>query len=247
LNTIHKTKGIVVKTVKYGDTSIIATIYTELFGMQSYMVKGIRKPTKKGTNNANYFYPSACLDLQVYHNEFKHLQFIKEYQWSKLYTSLHFDVVKNAVAMFCIELLQHSVKQPETNPDLFYFIEEILSILDETSDNTIIANYPLYYATKLAEYLGFSIQNNYSETYPILDLQQGFFINDFPKHNFYIENNIAFVASQVLSITFVNELTTLKLNQTIRRQLIDYLIKYFELHVTQFTPIKSLEVLREVL
>lgn len=30
---LHKTKGIVLGTVKYGETSIIVTIFTELFGL----------------------------------------------------------------------------------------------------------------------------------------------------------------------------------------------------------------------
>ena len=113
--TIHKTKGIVLRCVKYGDTSIITTIYTELFGVQSYIVKGARKSTKKGSSNANYFAPAAILDLQVYHNEQRQIQFIKEFQWAFLYQHIYYDVIKNAVAMFAIELLQHSIKQPEAN------------------------------------------------------------------------------------------------------------------------------------
>ncbi|WP_315819946.1 DNA repair protein RecO [Paraflavitalea speifideaquila] len=45
---IHSTKGVVLKTVKYGETSVIVTIYTELFGIQSYLVNGVRTSTKKG-------------------------------------------------------------------------------------------------------------------------------------------------------------------------------------------------------
>ncbi len=39
---IHKTKGIVLKTVKFGETSLVVTAFTEMFGLQSYMVNGIR-------------------------------------------------------------------------------------------------------------------------------------------------------------------------------------------------------------
>ena len=31
---LHKTPGIVLRTVKYGDTSVILSIFTELFGIQ---------------------------------------------------------------------------------------------------------------------------------------------------------------------------------------------------------------------
>ena len=75
---VHKTKGIVLRTVKYGETSVIVTIFTELFGIQSYLVNGVRTSTKKGTGKAMLFQPSAILDMIVYHNELKQLQRIKD-------------------------------------------------------------------------------------------------------------------------------------------------------------------------
>ena len=58
---LHKTKGIVLRTVKYGETSVIVTIFTELFGVQSYLVNGVRTSTKKGVGKANLFQPAARL------------------------------------------------------------------------------------------------------------------------------------------------------------------------------------------
>lgn len=247
MNSIHKTKGIVLKCVKYGDTSLIASIYTELFGVQSYIIKGARKTNKKGNNNNNYFLPSSILDLQVYHNDLKHLQFIKEFQWSSLYSSIHFDVIKNAAAMFIVELLHHSIKQPETNPDLFYFIETYLLLLDTTNDNTIVANIPLHFALKLADELGFGIQGSYNETTAVLDLQQGFYINETPIHPYFIENKLAEITSQIILVNHIADISSIKLNQQTRRLLIDFYIQFFALHITNFTTMKSVEVLREVL
>ena len=61
----HKTKGIVLRTIKYGETSVVVTIFTELFGIQTYMVNGVRT-TEKSSAKANYFQPGAILDLVVY-------------------------------------------------------------------------------------------------------------------------------------------------------------------------------------
>ena len=44
---ITKTRGIVLNYIKYGDTSIICKIYTEQFGLQSYIINGIRKSKSK--------------------------------------------------------------------------------------------------------------------------------------------------------------------------------------------------------
>ena len=244
--TIHKTKGIVLRCVKYGDTSIIASIYTELFGLQSYLVKGIRKTTKKGASNINHFAPAAILDLQVYHNEFKQLQFIKEYQWAYLYENIYYDVVKNAVAMFAIELLQHSIKQPENNPDLFYFIEKSLKDLDQSNESAT-ANFPLYFSLKLGEQLGFEIQGNYTLETPVLDLQEGYYIHESPIHPFFIEGNLASLTTDIIHFKEVNQLSILKLNRVIRRQLIEHYIQYFSLHISNFIELRSLEVLKEVL
>src|SRR6202008_3070019 len=103
--TLHKTKGIVLRTVKYGETSVIVTIFTELFGVQSYLINGVRTSAKKGTGKASLFQPSAILDLVVYHNELKQLQRIKEFRWDWLYQHILSDVKKNSVALFMIELL----------------------------------------------------------------------------------------------------------------------------------------------
>ncbi len=245
-NTIHKTNGIVLRCVKYGDTSIIASIYTELFGLQSYIIKGVRKTTKKGFSNANYFLPGALLDMQVYHNEQKQLQFIKEYQWLYLYQNIFFDVVKNAVAMFAVELIQHSIKQPEGNSELYYFIEDSLKQLDEASQ-TVTANFPLYFSLKMGEALGFGIQKNYNETNAVLDLQEGFFINCLPHHQYFIENPLSLITAQILACDNINELQHLQLNKKTRRQLIDYFNQYFALHISNFIELKTVEVLKEVL
>ena len=72
----HQTKGIVLKTVKYGETSLVVTVFTRMFGIQTYLVNGVRKQQQKGSK-AIMLQPSALLDMEVYHNEMKSLQRIK--------------------------------------------------------------------------------------------------------------------------------------------------------------------------
>ena len=243
---LHNTKGIVLRTVKYGDSSVISTVYTELFGVQSYIVKGVRQASKKSQGKANYFQPSAMLDMTVYHNEMKHLQFVKEYDWAYLYENVLFDVVKNTVATFVIELLQHSLKQPEANPELFYLIEDTLKQLDKGSP-TLSANLPLYFTLHLASELGFKIQGHYSNATPVLDLAEGKFTRNLPDHQYYITNELANVTSQLSNLNFYNDLDTIKLNQPIRRQLSDAYLQFLGLHIADFGQLKSPSILQAIL
>jgi DNA repair protein RecO (recombination protein O) len=241
----HKTKGIVLRTVKYGETSIITTVYTELFGIQSYIVKGVRQSTKKSSGKAIYFQPGAILDMVVYHNELKNLNFIKEYQWAHLYQNLLFDVVKNTVSMYIVEMLQHSLKQPEASPELFFLTEDTLKQLD-TANPTLTANLPLYFSLHLAGELGFRIQGEYTNDTPILDLQEGQFVEQKPLHSYFLEKQLAEATSQLLSINFYNDLEVIHLSRHVRKNLIIAYQNYVALHVHDFGEIKSLPVLQEI-
>jgi len=242
----HKTKGVVLRTVKYGETSVIATVYTELFGVQSYIVKGVRQATKKSQGKSNYFQPGAMLNMVVYHNDLKNLQFIKEYEWSYLYNEVLFDVVKNAVAMYIVELLQHSLKQPEANPELFYLIEDTLKQLDRGT-NTFTANLPLYFTLHLSGELGFQLQGSYSKTTPIIDLMEGSFTADIPVHPHYLSGEAARLTSQIGNIFFYNELENIQLNRNMRRELLLAYQHFMSLHVPEFGEMRSLPILQEVL
>lgn len=243
---LHKTKGIVLRTVKYGETSVIVTIFTELFGVQSYLVNGVRTSTKKGTGKANMFQPSAILDLVVYHNELKHLNRIKEFKWSFIYRHILSDVRKNAVAMFMVELLTKCLKQPESNPELFHFVEDVFIKLDECN-NAVMANLPLFFALHLPFHFGFRITDNFNEKNPFLDLEDGKFVVEQPDHPHFQEDKQAAVTSQLLKVMQPEELEDIKLNHDFRRNLLHMYETYYALHIQDFGTMKSLPVLREIL
>lgn len=242
----HKTKGIVLRSVKYGETSVIVSVYTELFGIQSYLVKGVRQTTKKSAGKAIYFQPGALLDMVVYHNELKNLNFIKEYQWSYLYEEVLFDVVKNTVAMYVIEMLQHSLKQPEANTELFYLAEDTLKQLDK-GNATLTANLPLYFSLHLGGELGFRIQGAYSLDTPICDLFEGTFTAERPNHSYYLDGKAAALASQLLALNFYNDLEAIHIDKKLRRDLLLAFQQYIALHVVDFGELKSLPILHEIL
>jgi len=243
---LHKTKGIVLKAVKYGETSLVVTVFTELFGLQSYLINGVRTSSKKGTGKANLFQPTAILGLVVYHNELKHLNRIKEFKWHFLYQHIFSDVPKNAVALFMIELLTKCLKQPEANPELFEFCEDAFIHLDE-SKGAVMANFPLYFALHLPVFFGFRISDDHSTENSILDLQEGAFVSERPDHLHFLEGKQAEITSELLKMMRPEELEQLKLNHDFRRQLLFAYETYYRLHIQDFGTMKTLPVLREVL
>jgi DNA repair protein RecO (recombination protein O) len=241
----HKTKGIVLRTIKYGETSLVVTLFTELFGIQTYMVNGVRS-AKKGVAKANYFQPAAILDMVVYHNENKPMHRIKEFGWACLYNTVLTDVIKNSVAAYMVELLQKSLKQPEANADLFAFCEAALLQLD-SCNKKVTANFPLFFALHLAYFLGFRITDNYTAENTITDLREGIFIDHQPVHPYFISGEAALLTSQLLKVMQPYELEDFKLHHTTRRQLLLHYQDYYALHISEFGQMKTLTVLHEVL
>ena len=243
---LNHTKGIVLRTVKYGETSVIVSIFTEKFGVQSYLVNGVRITTKKGSGKANLFQPSAILDMVVYHNELKQLQRIREFKWAHLYQHILSDVRKNAVALFMVELLTKCLKQPEANSDLFYFAEDAFLRLDKSSD-AATANFPLFFALHLPVFFGLRINDNYSEDRCFLDLQEGAFVQEQPTHPHFLEDRQAFITSQILKVQQPEELEDIRLNHDFRRQLLFTYETYYKLHIQDFGTMRTLPVLKEIL
>jgi DNA repair protein RecO (recombination protein O) len=243
---IHKTRGLVLRAVKYGETSLVVTIFTELFGVQSYLVNGVRASTKKGAGKASLFQPTAILDLVVYHNELKHLNRIKEFRWGYLYNHILSDVVQNAVALFMIELLTKCLKQPEANPDLFHFAEDAFVRLDNSTD-AVMANYPLFFALHLPVFFGFRMDDNYSPTNIFLDLHEGSFVSVQPAHPHFLDDKQAYITSQLLKVRQPEELADIKLNHEFRRNLLFAYERFYALHIQDFGSMRTLPVLREIL
>ncbi|RYZ57298.1 MAG: DNA repair protein RecO [Chitinophagaceae bacterium] len=243
---IAKTKGIVLRSVKYGETSLVVTIFTELFGLQSYLVNGVRMASKKGSSKASLFQPAAILELVAYHNEFNKLQRLREYKWDYLYQHILSDVHKNAVALFMIELLSKCLKQPEANPDLFYFTEDALQHLDSAND-AVTGNYPLYFALHLAVFFGFRINDEFSAEKQYLDLMEGHFTEDQPSHQYYLVDREAAAVSHVLKILQPHELEQVYLNQEMRRRILHSLEQFYAMNVPEFGTLRTLPVLREIM
>jgi DNA repair protein RecO (recombination protein O) len=241
---IYTTRGIVLRTIKYGETSVIASIFTELFGIQSYLVNGVR--TQGKTSKAHFFQPSSILEMEVYHNELKNLQRIKDARWSYLYKNILTDIIKNSVALYMVEMLQKCLKQPEANADLFNFCEDAFMQLD-TADDNITANFPIYFALQLADFFGLRIQDNYSLQRKFFDIKEGNFTDTTSENDFSLNADTSYHLGNLLKAVHPKDLVEIKLNKNIRKNILAALESYYNFHIAEFGVMKTLPILHLLL
>lgn len=242
---MYKTKAIILKSIKYGETSLVVTAFTELFGVQTYMVNGVRTTKKTGVK-AMLYQPASVVEMEVYHNDRNSMHRIKECNRTHVFNQVLTDVVKNSIAAFLMELLYKLLKQPEQNTDLFYFCEDALLQID-AAPTDVVANFPLFLALHLSHFFGFKIDDNFTETTCFLDLQEGMFADDRPHHPYYLEKDIAQPTSEILKTQHPSELVQIKIPHAKRRLLLTKLMEYYSLHVQDFGTMKTVLIMQTVL
>lgn len=239
---IFSTEGIVLRIVKYGDTSIVATIYTQQFGLQTYLINGIRTSGKK--SKIHLYQPASILDMEIYHNSLKNLQRIKEARWQTVYESIFTDVIKNSIALFMAELLQKSILDEEQNEVMFGFIKENLLFLDKAKP-AMAANLPVLFMLQLSSLLGFGMENNYSEAQPFFSLKEGKFTGNKTEVQTELSQPLNLLLSTVLQS--IRTQTTITLNGSSRRELLHLTEKYYQYHIADFSELRSLKILEMVI
>ncbi|MBU2047096.1 MAG: recombination protein O N-terminal domain-containing protein, partial [Bacteroidetes bacterium] len=106
---LHKTKGIVLKITDYAENSIIAKILTQKFGMQTYMINGVKKP--KAKIRLNMLQPLHLLDMVVYHKPNGNMQRISDARSEPILQTIPYDILKSSLVMFINEMIYKSVKE----------------------------------------------------------------------------------------------------------------------------------------
>ncbi len=239
---LHKTKGIVFRLTKYGDTSIICKIYTEQFGWQSYIVNGVRKAKGK----ISFYQPLSLLDLVVYKKENRDLQRISEVKFSHTYHSIPFNIVKSSIGIFLAEVITKSVQEEESNPDLFSYIYNSLLWLDNMKEG--VANFHLHFMINLTKYLGL-YPTGFSPESLLFDLNEGSF-QTIQLKSINPENQIDGLClekfTQLLG-TPIDKLSSIELNKNIRKELLEKLLVYYERQLEGFRKLKSTSILETVL
>lgn len=237
---LSKTKAIVIHSTKYNDTSSIVTMYTEQFGRTSFLVRGLNN--KRSVAKAAFFQPLTLVEVDMLHHPAKDIHTIKDIRITTPLTSINFNPVKNAIALFMSELLFRTIKHSTHDEQLFIFLSQSIEVLDCTDE--IPANFHLVFMLKLTRFYGFE-PNMTDSNDTFFDLINGEFLNSRPLHAHYLTRELAIDFKKLAKIDYFN-MSDLVLSRNQRAQLLKSLTEYFRLHVTGFHGLNSLDVLHRI-
>ncbi len=219
---LHKTNGIVLHHINYGDTSIIAYIYTDLFGRQAFIVNGVRN--RKSKVKLNLFQPLSIVELNIYFKENREIQRIKDIRFLMPQYEIPSQIVKSSIALFIAEILYKTLREEEQNKPLFDFLLHAIQLLDSTGEG--VNNFHLIFLVQLSKFLGI-----------------------FPDETFiysYGSNESERRVLHELINSSLQSLDKFKINNSIRNSLLTKLLDHFQLHLEGMGQINSFLILKEI-
>ena len=239
---LQTTRGIVFRTVKYSESSIIAKIYTEAFGMQSFMVRGLR--SKKSTLKQALFQPFNLVEIVAYHRSNKEIQTLKEIKIAHPFSSIPLNIRKSTQVLFLNEVLNQVVREEEPNPGLFEFLFESFKHLEKLDQN--IGLFHKVFLIQLTQYLGFFPRDNYAEDFPYFILEEGSFSNLDGPASLVSEKPFGNYISMLIR-TSVFDCHKVKIPGSDRNRLLEIILDYYRYHIPDLREFKSHKVLQQVL
>jgi DNA repair protein RecO (recombination protein O) len=149
--SITKAEAIVLKSIKFGDTSRIATLYTNDHGKIKVIAKGIRKPKSRLAGALQTF---AHIQIVFYKKRTSEIYLLSQADTIESHQSLYRDLNRYVYASAVLELLDRLVTGEEANPRLFELTLGILRLLESCPSDSLEQAF-CFFAMKLAEVLGY--------------------------------------------------------------------------------------------
>ncbi|MGD0710417.1 MAG: DNA repair protein RecO [Bacteroidales bacterium] len=238
---LSKTRGIVLNYFKYAESSIIVKIYTENFGLQSFIIRSSR--SKKSKIKVGVFQPLTLLEFVTEHKKKSKLHTIKEITHCIQFSGISSDIRKSSIAIFITEILNKSIREEEQNKALFDFLFNTIQFLDKKERR--ISEFHLYFLIDLTKFLGFYPQDNYGENRSIFNLYNGKFQEHLPEHSYYIEKELSKYLHEIIAISNTDR-DNYHIIAGIKKELINKLIDYYRIHLNGFSIVRSHAVLEDI-
>lgn len=237
----YKARGIVLHTLRYGDSSMIVYLFTDIGGRTNYMVQGVHSSRGRG-NKAALFQPMFAVEIEGVEQPRSRMHRIREVRNLVPLVSLPFDVRKSTISLFMAEVLYKLIREEEANEPLFDFILDAVLRLDRMQEG--IANFHLWFLVRLSAFLGFYPGNEYSEN-ACFDIRDGLFVPTAPSHRICMDPSCSELLGRLMECE-ADELPSLRLARTQRGEFMEAMLTYFGYHFDSIHTVQSVSILREV-
>lgn len=236
---LKKSRMIVLRTVRYGDGKVIVDAYTESDGRVSFAVV----LSSRGKMRRQLFQPLMLLEADCDIRANAQLHHLREVRMLSPLASLHSDMSKMGIVMFVSEVLARILPPLNPLPGLFYYIYNGIEWLDKAT--SAYANFHIVFLIHLTRFLGvFPDLSSYTEGV-WFDMRSSCFVPTPSPHADMLSPAESHVMLSFMRSGY-NSMRVISMSAAQRMAVIEHIIRYYSLHVTDLTNLKTLPVLHQL-
>lgn len=242
-NMLQETLAIILSKKQFKDENFIVSAYTEKFGRVNYSVYGAH--SRQGGRKLAFLQPMSVVTIMADYRPKRDLQVLRDVSCSTPLMSLLADPVKNTMAMFLAEFLTHALRTNEEDRFLYLFLRDSILWLDLTPSDKI-GNFHISFLVRLSVFLGFT-PNLGPEQSDMLyfDLLNSEYMRYARPNADLIDPEEQHFLRKLLRINYRN-MHLFLFSRDERSNLLNRIIRYYQIHIHGFGQLKSVDVLREV-
>lgn len=237
----EKTRCVILRTVKYGDTTLIIDMLTREHGRMSVAWRQPR--SGKGKVRKQYFQPLSILEIDYECRPSASLPMLKDVRLAEPYVSIPFNPVKLSIAFFIAEFLCMSTLDEQSDAALYDFVEKSLVWLDATENAS--ANFHLMFMMRISWFLGFYPDLESYTPSSFFDMRAGEFVDHAPLHKDFLQPVEASRIALLMRMSPYN-MHLFRFSHIERNHIVELLLHFYSLHIPGFREMKSWDVLREI-
>ncbi|HRG59233.1 MAG TPA: DNA repair protein RecO [Bacteroidia bacterium] len=236
----QKTRGIVLRFLPFNDKNKIVKIYTEHFGLKTFIVSsGNSKSSRQKSALLQALQP---IWLETSFVETAKLSRLGEITAAESIMNATLHHAKRSILMFLNEVLYKCLREEQADEPLFNFVIESITFLNKTEQNC--HNFHLIFLVQLCQFLGFMPSKNYNNYAKYFFYREGVF-DSFKSDNLMMDEEQSKLFFQLINLNYLT-MESLALHTNSRNKLLENILFYYGQHLPSFKEIKSIEVLAEV-
>ena len=246
--TIVRSDAIVLRSIDYGETSRIVTLFTREKGKMGAMAKGARSGRSRFGSTLE---PLSHINIILYCKPGRDLQLISEASHVHTHDVLRSSLDRIETGLRMLELTSALLQTDEPHPEIFSLLAGSLSALENAPSRT--GNIWPFYQLRLATQLGFGpafegdvVKSMTGET-GVINLKTGEILSESASgFHPYSATRSALRAFAVLSRAHLSDVVRMELSQSVAGEVNNMVTAYLKFHVEEAYPHRSSRVFAQL-
>lgn len=245
---IIRTDAVVLRSMDYGETSRINTLFTLDWGKMAVIAKGARSSRSRFGSTLD---PMAHIQAIIYVKPSRELQTITDASHVRAYPEIRENFDRIEIGLKALELCNALLPDGQENRELFSLLVEILSTLNEPNDR--LRNLSPFFQLRLASILGFSPSfekrdvEELTDAGGILEMQSGAIV---PISGSNVGNRTASRSSlrafAILARAPMHKVLQLALRPETESEVADLILSYMRYHFEDSYPNRTARVFAQL-